>query len=263
MLHNRGMLTVATVITDPNFGPDRREKMEEHIHTFLRKRSVRALTKIISADDPFKGSEKLIEAYGLGKLFPNTVILGDSKNEEHLEKYCNMINHFYDINRNVILLRSTDNGEDEDVAVFGERKRIDLWWGGFKGNGGLMMILSYLLQKSIRWRNAQIRLKIGLDNEEAEEDVRKNINSILDEIRIEAQVDIIALNGRSFDQVLRETSQGADLIILGLATPNENYTDYYKKIHDMTEDLPTTLFVLAGQDISFGDVLIPQDTMKG
>jgi len=258
--HNRGLMTVATVITDPNFGPDRREKMENHIFTFLKRHSIRALTKVISADDPFRGSMNLIESYGLGKLYPNTVILGDSENKQSRDDYCQMISHFYHLNRNVILLRSKKTGDS--ISVFDKRERIDLWWGGFKGNGGLMMILTYLLQNSLRWRNAEVHIKIILDDHQAEDQVRQNLNSIMDEIRIKANVDIIMPSNRSFPEVLHDSSKETDLIILGLAEPKNDFTAYYERIHDMTDGLPTTLFVLAGQDISFGDVLVPQDTMQ-
>lgn len=257
--HNRGLLTVATVVTENNIGPDRIAKMEDHIQTFLQRRSLRTMVKVISADNPFKGAESLVEAYGLGKLQPNTVILGDSVNSDTREDYCRMIRSFYKMNRNIILLRSNKS----DDQVFGKRKRIDLWWGGFKGNGGLMMILAHLLQESIPWRNADVHLKIMLDEHAAQDEVEENISRIIDKIRIKAKTDIILSNGRSFPEVLKSSSSEADLVILGLAKPDENFVSYYENIHKMTESMPTTLFVLAGQDISFGDVLVPRDTMKG
>lgn len=43
---------------------------------------------------------------------------------------------------------------------------------------------------------------------------------------------------------------------IGMATPEENFTQYYQNLQELTKNLPTTAFVLAGQDISFGDVLL-------
>jgi len=257
--HNRGLLTVATVITDKNMGPERMAKMEDHIQTFLKRRSLKTLVKVIAADDAFAGAESLVSAYGLGKLQPNTVILGDSENSSTREEYCRMIRNFFKMNRNIILLRSQNN----DRSIFGARNHIDLWWGGFKGNGGLMMILAHMLQASMPWRNATVKLKIMVDNLAAKKKVERNLRHIIDEIRISAEVDIILSNGRTFPEVLKNSSSEADLVIMGLAKPDDDFVSYYKKIHDMTKSMPTTLFVLAGQDISFGDVLVPKDTMKG
>ena len=256
--HNRGMLTVATIITE-KMDPDRIARMEDHIQTFMKRRSLRTMVKVISADDPFEGAESLVENYGLGKLQPNTVILGDSKNSKTREDYCGMIKSFYDMNRNVMLLRS----RNADGPVFGKRKRIDLWWGGFKGNGGLMMILAHLLQESLPWRNATVHLKIMVDDHTALDEVKTNLKKIIEEVRINALTDIIQSKGRTFQEVLKSSSKEADLVIMGLAKPDENFVSNYENIHEMTKDMPTTLFVLAGQDISFGDVLVPKDTMKG
>ncbi len=82
LTHNRGILTVATVLKNENIERQRLERMEDEIGSFLKKRAVEALVKVVSADNPFTGSVKLVEAYGLGKLVPNTIILGGSENPE-------------------------------------------------------------------------------------------------------------------------------------------------------------------------------------
>jgi amino acid transporter len=255
--HNRGLLTVATVVAEPQITNDRITKMADHIQSYLRKRSIQGLVKVTTDEDPFQGSVNLVEAYGLGKLVPNTVILGDSENPDVREQYCRMIHQLYHMNRNLVLIR---DGKKQD-QVYGEKRRIDLWWGGLKGNGGLMMILAYLLQESIPWRNAVVRLKIVLEDTDADAAVKQNLLHIMHEIRIDAEIDIIHANGDSFPQILHRSSSDADLIMLGLATPDENFKSYYESLQEMAQDLPTTAFVLAGQDISFGDVLIQQDTM--
>ena len=51
------------------------------------------------------------------------------------------------------------------------------------------------------------------------------------------------------------------MILVGMATPDEKFTSYYENMLHLTEDMPTTVFVLAGQEISFGEVLIPKETM--
>ncbi|MDZ7774072.1 MAG: Na-K-Cl cotransporter [Balneolaceae bacterium] len=255
---NRGMLTVATIVTDEDFDETRLENMTDHIQEFLRKRSIHSLVKVNAASDPFEGSLNLVESYGLGKLVPNTIILGASENPGVRDRYCDMISELYRKKRNLILIR--DNGEEE---VYGNKGRIDLWWGGLKGNGGLMMILAYLLQESIPWRNAVVRVKMILDDGEADEDVRRNLRRIINTIRIDAEIDIIHQQGRTFSRILHDSSSDADLILLGMAAPGDDFRAYYENLQGMTRDLPTTAMVLAGQEISFGEVLIQKDTMTG
>jgi hypothetical protein len=164
-----------------------------------------------------------------------------------------MITHFYEQKRNTIVIH------DNDENVFRNKRKIDLWWGGLKGNGGLMMILAYLLQSSRGWWNAEVTIKMMVADERAAEDARQNLTRITEKLRTGATSEVIVSNGRSFNDVLHESSKDADLIFMGMATPDENFAEYYKKVQTRLSGLPTTVMVLAGEDISYGDVLLQQD----
>tara|TARA_Y100001935_G_scaffold255660_1_gene270656 strand:- start:2505 stop:4745 length:2241 start_codon:yes stop_codon:yes gene_type:complete len=261
LTHNRGILSVATVFSGKDANRQRLDRMEEEIGRFLRKRAVDALVRVVSAKDPFEGSVNLVEAYGLGKLVPNTIVMGGSENEEIREKYCGMIRSFYEMQRNVVLIHGGDIEKPETIRDM-ENKRIDVWWGGFKGNGGLMMILVYMLQNSLTWKGAEIHLKIVVESDDAIEEIESNMRSIVKQIRFEAEVDVIPSNGAPFSEIFRKASKEADLIMLGMATPDDHFMDYYESMLNLTKDMPTSVFVLAGQEISFGEVLIPQETMS-
>ncbi len=261
LTHNRGILTVATVLKSENLERVRLERMEDEIGSFLKKRAVEALVKVVSSNNPFKGSVKLVEAYGLGKLVPNTIVLGGSENPEIREEYCDMIRSFYNMKRNVILIHGGEEDENNEMAHTLKRRRIDLWWGGFKGNGGLMMILVYMLQNSVSWKNAEVHLKIIVELEDAVEEIQKNMRNIVNQIRFDAEIDVIVSDGKPFQEIFKNSSKDSDLILLGMATPGKEFTKYYEKMLSQTKDMPTTVFVLAAQDISFGEVLIPKDTM--
>ncbi|MDZ7806232.1 MAG: amino acid permease [Gracilimonas sp.] len=256
LTHNRGILTIASVLTSSSISAERRKNMENNIRDFLNKRSVQGLVRVTTAPDPFEGGERLIESYGLGALVPNTVILGDSESEENREKYCNMITHFHKQQRNVMVVH-----ENEDKG-YGNRKRIDIWWGGLKGNGGLMIILGYLLQSSRKWYDAEVRLKMVVEDEKAKEDAKQNLGQIVDKIRTGAIPEVIVSNGRSFNEILHESSIDADLVFLGMAEPDKNFTAYYESLQKRLTGLPTTIMVLAAEEISFGEVLMQQDNFQ-
>lgn len=253
LTHNRGILTVATVLTSDNISSDRRRGMEKNIREFLYKRSIQGLVRVTTAPNAFEGGKRLIDSYGLGALVPNTVILGDSENAEYRDDYCGMIAHFYSQKRNVLVIH-----ENEEKG-YGDRKRIDIWWGGLKGNGGLMIILGYLLQSSRRWYDAEVCLKIVVEHENAEEDAKKNLERIVNQIRIEAKLEVIVSDGRAFHEILASSSKNADLILLGMAEPDENFASYYGHLQERLSGLPTTMMVLAAEEISFGEVLMQQD----
>lgn len=256
LTQGRGILTISSVLTSDNVRAQQRASMETNVREYLSKRSIQGLVRVISAPDSFEGAKRLVDSYGLGALVPNTIILGDSENLEIRDKYCDMIRYFYVQKRNVIVIH--DNKE----LHFNNYKQIDVWWGGLKKNGGLMILLTYMLQSSVRWYDASITIKMVVKHKNAVEGIRKNLEQILDKIRIEATIELIVAEGRSFKDILHTSSKSADLILLGMATPGDDFADYYDTIQDRLQGLPTTALVLAGEDLSFGEVLLQQDEFQ-
>ena len=248
--HDRGLLSVASLIPEGTMSMEQKQSMTNNIREFLSKRGIQGLVKVIAAEDRFQGVINLVQSFGLGALEPNTIILGDSEDPKFRPDFCRMITKFHEFQRNVLIVRK-GNGE----LAFRNRKRIDVWWGGLKGNGGLMMILAYLMNSSLDWRDAEVHIKMMVQDEEAVEPARENILSLLEEIRIRSVVDIIPAKSRTFDQVLKQYSMNADLVFLGLAKPQKDFESYYEKVQKRIEGLPTTILSLAAQEVSFGEVL--------
>jgi hypothetical protein len=49
---------------------------------------------------------------------------------------------------------------------------------------------------------------------------------------------------------------------MGMAEPDENFKSYYENIQKRLDGLPTTIMVLAAEEISFGEVLFQQDNFQ-
>jgi hypothetical protein len=259
LTHNRALLTVSTVLPE-HVSTVRVRKMETAIGDYLRRRGVRSLVRVAAAPNPFEGSIRLVETYGLGALVPNTVLLGDSERDDLRAAYCAMIAHFYHAQRNTAIIRY------DNERGFGKRQRIDVWWGGLKKNGSLMMILSYLLRTSLSWRSAEVRVKMVVPDESAAAEAYQNLDHILDRIRTGAVPEVLVAGGRSFDEILHTASEDADLVFLGLAEPDSpaikgDYVAYYERMQHRLAGLPTTVLVLAAEDLAFGEVLMEQDEL--
>ncbi|MDX1419246.1 MAG: Na-K-Cl cotransporter [Rubricoccaceae bacterium] len=252
--HNRALLTVSTVLTAPHVPAERQQALEASIREYLARRAVQGLVRVIPAPNAFAGAERLVDAYGMGALTPNTVLLGDTQSPEHRARYCAMIEHFYRTRRNVVIVR-----DDEDRG-YGQRRRIDVWWGGLKGNGGLMLILAYLVRSSLEWRGSRIHLKMVVPTPEAAADARENLRAVVAATRTGAVLDVIVGDGQPFESLLRENSAGADLVFLGLAPPDadpetDDFERYYADLRARTVGLPSTVYVLAAEEIAFSQVL--------
>ncbi|MFP3947296.1 MAG: Na-K-Cl cotransporter [Longimicrobiales bacterium] len=250
LTHDRGLITVSSVLPEDT-NAERRTSLEETIREYLARRGVEAFVRLVAAPTPFEGSKRLVETYGYGNLVPNTIILGDSEDPTRRDDYCDMIRAFHDARRNVLILREPDEGG------FGKRRRIDVWWGGLERNGGLMLVLSYLLQGSSEWDDPELRLTMIVDSEEAVPRVRENLEEMLAGIRIASvRLRILPARGRAFPEILHESSGDADLVLMGMREPDEGFREYYERLQETTRGLPATLFVLASEALEFAEILV-------
>ncbi|ESA39008.1 amino acid transporter [Leptolyngbya sp. Heron Island J] len=249
--HNRGLITLASILPTGARNLKQQEQMRSTIRDYLEKRDIQAFVKLIEARDTSTGAQQLIDTYGIGPLMPNTVLLGDTETDDHeaRERYCQIISKCHQAKRNIVILRNPPS----QMPQF--PKRIDVWWGGLQANGGLMLILAYLLRTGMRWRSADIFLKLVVSNQAAAQAAQTNLNKLIDTLSIGAQPKIIVAEGRPFDSILRSSSATADLILMGLATPDDEFTEYYTSLQNKTMNLPPTIFVLAAEDLAFSELL--------
>ena len=248
--HNKALVTVSSVLTGPGMTSRRIENMSSSLYDYLDKQGVQALVRIVQADDPFSGAVHLMTTYGLGTLVPNTVIVGASERAEAHAGYCDMISRFHAGHRNTMVVRHNEQ------RGFGARRHIDVWWGGRKGNGALMVILSWLVSTSIEWRGSTVTVKMVVPTEQAAVGARANLETILQASRTGAVADVLVSDNRPFWDIIKESSATADLVFLGMADPGDHFEDYYARLQETTRGLPTTVFTLAAEELEFGEVIM-------
>jgi hypothetical protein len=243
-------MTVSTILSGSESTAERRLSMESKTVEYLKNRGINSLVKIITSPNIYDGARQLVNYYGIGHLVPNIILLGDSTVEGHYPDYCNMVKGFYEEKRNVLIVK-----ENEEYG-FGKKRQIDVWWRGLKRNGALMIIIAHLLRRGIEWRNATIRLNMILESENAAEEAQKNISELLKKVRIDIQENLVVSYGQSFDEMRRKISGKADLVLLGMQEPGDNFLEYYTGMIKKIEGAPSTMFVLASQEINFEEVLL-------
>jgi hypothetical protein len=161
-----------------------------------------------------------------------------------------MISQFHAAQRNTLIVRHNEQ------RAFGARRHIDVWWGGRKGNGALMVILSWLISTSLAWRGSTVTVKMVVPSESASVGARANLENILHAARTNALAEVIVSEGRPFWDIIRESSSSADLVFLGMAEPDEAFETYYGQLQENTRGLPTTVFTLAAEELEFGEVIM-------
>lgn len=245
----KGLFTIATILSEKETPQEKVTNFEKQLTDYLNNKKIRALVRVTRAEKIFQGAIQMVNSYGLGLLVPNTILLGESKVADHKEEYASMIRHFYKSKRNVVIMQDFISDD------FRNKKSVDIWWGGLKGNGGLMMILGYLMYNSPYWRDIIVNIKMLVKTDEAATVARKNLTELLSGMRVNFNTKVIVSKKQSFWDILKIESATSDLVMLGLKAPDDNFGDYFDSLKQNTKSIKKKIFVLASQDIEFKDVL--------
>ncbi|KAL2079180.1 hypothetical protein ACEWY4_024924 [Coilia grayii] len=212
---------------------------------WLNRRKVRSFYAQLNGDSLRDGARALLQASGLGKLKPNTLIMGFKSNwrecsPHSLDDYVNTIYDTFDRNYGVCILRlmdglditeellyednggleqgespeqqscnnSTEDDSDQDSSQQGHqdhvpsdqittvfqttqgKKTIDVYW--ISDDGGLTLLIPYLLTRRKHWRNCKVRLFVVGQQQTSEEDHRKEMVCLLQRFRLDVH-DVIVI----------------------------------------------------------------------
>ncbi|XP_067398631.1 solute carrier family 12 member 3-like [Emydura macquarii macquarii] len=203
--------------------------VEEHVQ-WLKGRKVRAFYTLITAPELRSGARGLMQVSGLGRLKPNTLVLGYKQNWQtdsprNLESYVAIIHDAFDGRAGVCVLRMKDGldvsrtvrahvnpaFEDPEAALQGKlgreagptgvglkvlgadeqtethfqaqqkRRCVDVYW--LFDDGGLTLLLPYLLRRRKRWSRCRVRVFVSGEPGSAEHQ-RQEIQLLLRKFRL-------------------------------------------------------------------------------
>nr|XP_020668382.1 solute carrier family 12 member 3-like [Pogona vitticeps] len=200
------------------------ENYDEQLQ-WLSTRKTRSFYNFIMTGDLRSGARSLLQVSGLGRLKPNTMVLGYKKNwqtdsPQNLENYVGIIHDCFDLSVGVCVLRMRDGldvsrtvkaqvnlGFDDSESVLGrekqkrdafkvmgadshletvfqskqKKKNIDIYW--LFDDGGLTLLIPYLLTRRKRWSRCKVRVFISSQISNAEEH-REEIQFLLNKFRL-------------------------------------------------------------------------------
>jgi amino acid transporter len=252
LTHGSGFLTVASVVPEESAVAARIQQVETKIADYLRRRGVPALVEVHAANDVFSGAEALIQASGIGPLFPNTIVLGETEQAENMEKFARLIRLAHRLGRNMVIVR-----EAETKPADRRKRQVHVWWGGQRQNAGLMLALGYLLQRSPEWYGAELAIKSIVGSTQERDGALRRLDKIIHHGRLKADPGVVVREASETTfQVIARASSEADLVFLGIRPPEpdesvEEYAAYYSSLLDHMQPLPATGLVLAAENIDF------------
>ncbi|MFK7825431.1 MAG: amino acid permease [Oligoflexales bacterium] len=280
-----GFLSVATILPSGSKAENRLVESQKRIEQYLKNRKVPAFVRLSVADDIAKGIVSLVRDYGLGPIIPNTILLGETEQEDNFEQFAKMVIRIYQAERNCVIVRVPDTylqtGKDEATPeelknlnfyfTHNKNKKIDVWWGRQRNNAGLSLALGFLLQTSKSWDGAGLCLKSVVNKKSELQSSEELLQSLINESRLDAEWKIYIEEGQKKDifQRIREESKDAGFVFMGMLAPDmekfredpettiKEYALYYRSLLEATKDFPPLAIVLAAENLDFHKIFIP------
>lgn len=231
---NRGIFTVSKLLfakDNPTLKEQEREKekMIEEMHSH----ELEAFCEVNIAKSLNGGILNISKGHGIAGLKTNTIMFGWSENPRANVNQLKIIRRISNLGKNIVLAKFNDHEAWKEER----HQRIDIWWGGRDNNGDLMLILAYMLKLNAVWEDADIHIHAVVNNSIEADKLRNGIERSINEVRIPAKVDVlIKKENRSFPELLKERSAGADIVFMGLRKPERgSEKEQMEKIQELSQ----------------------------
>jgi amino acid transporter len=217
---------------------DRRLAQERILHDFIRQEKLEAFPAVVVAPYLSDGIDALVQCQGMGALRSNTVIIGWPVGPERAESFGATLRSIAGLRRSIIAVRFQPEPADPWSPFAGP---IDVWWRGHQ-NGGLMLLLAYLLTKNPEWRNHRIRLMRVIENEAGVAEVERHLRKLADQARIITSVKaVVAADPK---MAIQQMSRDAAIVLMGFEPPEEgDEQKFFERMQGWAGDLPRVVFV--------------------
>ncbi len=257
IVQDRGIVTYFHLVEGPvrSHAPRRRE-LFERFERRIAERFPWVFYRVDIVDHLYRGIVQIAQTYGLGPFEANTVMLGWSAKRERAEAYLQMLRDLAALDRSLLLVRY------DKERGFGRGRHVQIWWGGLKDNGGLMLLLAFLLTAHHRWRRARVTVLTVVDRDEELHQAEAGLRVVLEESRLEADIRVILRQRRSLAEILHMEAREADLAILGFRLPSEGEPAerFFERYDALLAELPTTILVRSARSFEGEPVLF--DTVQ-
>ncbi|MBW2451388.1 MAG: Na-K-Cl cotransporter [Deltaproteobacteria bacterium] len=253
---SRGVVTICELVNGDllDLNLDTRLRQRE-INSILKREGIIAFGEVNVVQDIERGILAVAQANGMAGMDSNTVLVGWPDDERRLIAFLRVIKRLKCLEQSLIL------GKVNPLQRFEEGKlnEIHVWWGGLKRNGDLMLLLAYLLNRNPAWRYARIRILSIASNDLMKTQTERFLAQLIPEIRIDAEVDVmVKAESESVVDIMHRESAAADVVLLGLATPDQGAEEKYaERLAELAAGMPTCFFVHNGS-LFIGDLVTPE-----
>jgi hypothetical protein len=227
-----------------------REEAEGELRKDIAEHGFSAFPLIMVAPKLQVGIHSLVQAFGIGPLRANTILLNWPKQlpEKVLSlgglRYGRNLQAAFRFGCNIIVLDAKEEKWVNVEASAVQDRRIDVWWWD-DATSHLMLLLAYLMTRHEAWDGAKIRV-LAPNNVYRLERAEEGLRATLESVRIEAEPAIV--QGGVEELLMR--SDDSDIVFLPFRLQHSQLMGPFGgPLQDLVPRLPAVAMVLAAEDI--------------
>ncbi|HID31110.1 MAG TPA: amino acid permease [Desulfobacterales bacterium] len=228
-----------------------REEAEEELRRDISEHGLKAFPLIVVAPDFQVGIHTLIQAFGVGPLKANTILLNWFEQfptgvvDFRELSYGRNLRVAFRLGCNIIVLDAKEDEWKALEALPSEKRRIDVWWWD-DATSRLMLLLAYLMTRSGVWEDAKIRV-LATGFEDVSEQAIQTLRETLQEARIDSEPEIVARG--SADAIAAYSAQSA-MVLFPFRIRQDRLKDPFGgPLQELLVRLPIVALVMAAEDI--------------
>jgi potassium/chloride transporter 4/5/6 len=237
---DRGIVTVSTLMLGDVDEHAHAEAVARRNRQLLEANGIVAFTETAAVPELEAGMVTVAQANGFAGLTSNMVMFGwPGEEPERLTRLLGIVRRMAGLEKSAMVVR----------PVKGSRSRgngeIVIWWKGRQHNGDMMLLLAHLMTQADGWRHARLVLKSVVEDIAEGEALRASFESMLPDLRMDVHLEVLDKPpGQSSMEIIKEASRKADLVFLGLGTPDaKDEAAYADQLLLLVDGLPTTILL--------------------
>ncbi|MEE4255229.1 MAG: amino acid permease [Desulfuromusa sp.] len=252
MVGKSGLITAVRILEGKGAQQTRlKSEAEKELYQDIADSGVQAFPLVINAPSFEIGNQLLLQSFGIGPLRANTILLNHHGVytqrffSDHFKRFGQNLRTSLRLGYNLVVL---DALEEEWLKLDEQdpnKRRIDIWYQS--GNtGSLMLLLGYLMTRSVFWDHARLRVLVAEQNENPET-TKENLIQELERVRITAEAVVVKDCSRA---TIIDASADASLVFLPLALKEGRIIDSSGEMADeLLPNLPLVALIVAAQQI--------------
>lgn len=186
-------LTVCAAAVEGEFiyNHDIAVEAKKGILQFMSDERVKGFADVVVTPNITDGISHIIQTCGLGGMKPNTVIVGWPYRWRVLGNWSVFLQTVRNVTANKMALLVPKGINFFPANCEKMIGTIDVWW--IVHDGGLLMLLPFLLRQHRTWKNCKIRIFTVAQMEDNSIQMKKDLKKFLYHLRIDAEVEVVEM----------------------------------------------------------------------